>query len=361
MISRIDNPGYVAPENDAWRHENSNSKNENDKMSEMVEKKTHWWFVKDGKRKRTLKTSLVVPIPKEPTPKIVVKGPSKEPQQRLVDEPVLDPSEVIQQGADLLKHSLESYLKKNEEVVAQKDQSSSIPTESVKETGPEGVARDDSSEADDESTETELDLTTLGRGKAQLKRKPTKKKGSNEEDTTYTPSVEETKKLRIKRKAVQTGVIPRNVRARKGGATLSKDQGGKKEKHVETSKVLEAEKDQSVEIPKEPEVQSVEVLEVEVQKEACVDNDVEITGVRVSTPPPPPPENLDIPELSQLKKTTLPDMFEGFPNIRGELKDDFILGDDFDMFHDGSIKALEKKVSILEKEKAKAEADRDEL
>ncbi|MFS7946086.1 hypothetical protein Hanom_Chr06g00531901 [Helianthus anomalus] len=31
------------------------------------------------------------------------------------------------------------------------------------------------------------------------------------------------------------------------------------------------------------------------------------------------------------------------------------------MFHDASIKALEKKVSILEKEEAKAEADRDEL
>ncbi|KAM0046268.1 hypothetical protein Hdeb2414_s0009g00314171 [Helianthus debilis subsp. tardiflorus] len=373
MICRIDNPAYVAPENDAWRHENCNSENEDDKMNEMVEKKTRWWFVKDGKRKRTPKTSHVVPIPKEHTPKIC-KGysergrPSKESQQRLVDELVLDPSEVIQQGANLLKHSLECYLKKNEEVAAQKEHSSSIPTESVKETEPEGVARDDSCEADDESTETDSkhDLTTLGRGKAQLKRKPTKKKkGSDEEDTTYTPSVEETKKLRIKRKAVQTGVIPRNVRAKKGGATLSTDQGGKKENHIEISKVLEAEKDQSVEIPKEPEVQSVEVPEVEVQKEADDDDDVEITGVRVSTPPPPPPvpppENLDIPESSQPKKTTLPDMFEGFPNIRGELKDDFILGDDFDMFHDGSIKALEKKVSILEKEKAKAEADRDEL
>ncbi|MFS7966121.1 hypothetical protein Hanom_Chr09g00770161 [Helianthus anomalus] len=54
-------------------------------------------------------------------------------------------------------------------------------------------------------------------------------------------------------------------------------------------------------------------------------------------------------------------MFEGFPNIRCELKDDFVLGEDFDMFHDALVKALEKKVSILEKEKAKAEADRDEL
>ncbi|KAF5777856.1 hypothetical protein HanXRQr2_Chr12g0540631 [Helianthus annuus] len=68
MICSIDNPAYVAPENDAWRHDNSNSENEDDKMSEMVEKKLLYWFVKDGKRKRTPKTSPIVSIPKEPTP-----------------------------------------------------------------------------------------------------------------------------------------------------------------------------------------------------------------------------------------------------------------------------------------------------
>ncbi|KAJ0719325.1 hypothetical protein HanRHA438_Chr08g0352201 [Helianthus annuus] len=74
MICKIDNPAYVAPENDARRHENSNSENEDIKMNEMVEKKLRYWFVKDGKRKRTPKTSPAVSIPKEPTPKIVVKG-----------------------------------------------------------------------------------------------------------------------------------------------------------------------------------------------------------------------------------------------------------------------------------------------
>ncbi|KAJ0783633.1 hypothetical protein HanLR1_Chr01g0022611 [Helianthus annuus] len=54
-------------------------------------------------------------------------------------------------------------------------------------------------------------------------------------------------------------------------------------------------------------------------------------------------------------------MFEGFPNIRGELKDDFILGDEFDMFNNAAVKTLEKKVSKLEKEKSKAEAERDVL
>ncbi|MFS7976570.1 hypothetical protein Hanom_Chr10g00894001 [Helianthus anomalus] len=188
----------------------------------------------------------------------------------------------------------------------------------------------------------------LGRGKAQLKKKPTKKKkGSDEEDSTYTPSVEEIKKLRKKRKAVQTGVIPRNVRAKKGGATLPKDQGGKKEKHVETSKVLKAEKDPSVEIPKELEVQSIEVPEVEAQKNVF---DADYVEVRDATPSPPAKDQTipEIGESSQQKKIVLPDMFEGFPNVSGEYKDDFVIGDNVDMFNNAAVKALEKKVSVLE-------------
>ncbi|MFS7930572.1 hypothetical protein Hanom_Chr04g00345861 [Helianthus anomalus] len=44
MICRINNLAYVAPENDAWRHENSNSENEDEKINQMVEKKTRWWL-----------------------------------------------------------------------------------------------------------------------------------------------------------------------------------------------------------------------------------------------------------------------------------------------------------------------------
>ncbi|KAJ0752680.1 hypothetical protein HanPI659440_Chr09g0327121 [Helianthus annuus] len=370
-ICRISNPAYVAPENDKWRHEDNDSKNENDKMSELVEKKTRWWFVKDRKRKRTPKTSPVAFIPKEPAPKIVVKGivkggSLKEPQQILVDEPVLDALEVVQQGADLLKHSLESFLKRNEEVAAQEDQSASVQGESVKDKEPEGVVRDDSSEADSESTETEmeLDLTTLGRGKAQLKKKPTKKqKGSGEEDSTYTPSVDERKKLRIKLKAVQTGVIPRNVRARKGGASVPESQAGKSEKHVASSKVLEAEKIQNVEVPKEPEVQSIP--EVEVQKQAGVSNDyVEITGFKAATPPPPPPQDQPIPEApesSGSKNKDFSNLFGDLPHATGVYKDDLGLDDDFDVFNNAAIKELQKKVDELEKEKVKAEAERDVL
>ncbi|KAM0064463.1 hypothetical protein Hdeb2414_s0003g00103231 [Helianthus debilis subsp. tardiflorus] len=361
MIWKIDNPAYIAPENDAWRYDNSNSENEDDKMNDMVEKKLRYWFVKDEKRKRTPKTSPDVPNPKEPTPKIVVKGPSSESQQKLVDDPVIDPIELIKQGADILKMSYDDYLKKNEEVTAQKDQSASVQVEGDKEKQAEDVVHDDSGDADNESTETEpkIDLTTLGRGKVQLKKKPQKKqKGSDEEDTTYTPTVVKKKKLRIKRNAVQSDVIPRNVSAKKVGASMPESKSGKSEKHVATSQGPEAETVQHVEVPKEPEVQSVENPEAEVQKNVGDDDYVE---VRVSTPPPPPLEIVEVPESSQPRNTVLPDMFEGFPNIRGELKDDFILGDEFGMFHDGSVKALEKKVSMLEKEKIKAEADRDEL
>ncbi|MFS7963402.1 hypothetical protein Hanom_Chr08g00737631 [Helianthus anomalus] len=313
-------------------------------MSLMVEKKTRWWFVRDGKRKRTPKTSPVVSIPK-----IVVKGivkggvirqleflnwPSVEPQQRLVDETVLEPSEVIEQGAGLLKQSLESYLKRNEEVVAQKDQGSSIQAEGVKATEPEGEVQDDSSEDDSEETqsESELDSTTLGRGKAQLKKKPSKrKKASDEEDSSYVP--DEPKKQRAKRKVVQVGVIPRRVQ--------------------------EVEKAHNVEAPKEPEVQNVEVpeVEVEVQKKTRGDDDyVEITGYKAATPPLPHPQ--DQPESSHPKDTTFDYLFEGLPTATGIYKED-IPEDDYDMFNNEVVKELLKKV--VDREKAKAEKERDVL
>ncbi|KAJ0580787.1 hypothetical protein HanRHA438_Chr04g0172131 [Helianthus annuus] len=74
MICKIVNPNYVAPENNAWRHENSNSEDETDRLNGMHEKKLRYWFVKDGKRKKTPKASPTVTVPKVSTPKIVVKG-----------------------------------------------------------------------------------------------------------------------------------------------------------------------------------------------------------------------------------------------------------------------------------------------
>ncbi|KAJ0752521.1 hypothetical protein HanPI659440_Chr09g0325291 [Helianthus annuus] len=74
MICKIDNPAYVAPKNDAWRHDNSNSKDETDRLRDMVEKKLRYWFVREGKRKRKPKSSPAVSAAIVVTPKIVVMG-----------------------------------------------------------------------------------------------------------------------------------------------------------------------------------------------------------------------------------------------------------------------------------------------
>ncbi|KAM0043257.1 hypothetical protein Hdeb2414_s0010g00339141 [Helianthus debilis subsp. tardiflorus] len=62
LICAMKDKAYLAPEDDKWRHENSSSDNEDDKMSNLIEKKTRWWCVKDGKRKRTPKSTPVVVI-----------------------------------------------------------------------------------------------------------------------------------------------------------------------------------------------------------------------------------------------------------------------------------------------------------
>ncbi|MFS7978330.1 hypothetical protein Hanom_Chr10g00914251 [Helianthus anomalus] len=201
MICRIKDPKYVAPENEKWRHDNNDSDNEDEKMNGMSEKKTRWWCV---------------------------KGSSGVPQQRLIDETTIELSVAIEQGVGLLKETFKSYLKKNEEVAAKQDQGSSTHVEKVTRVEPEIEAQGSSREDDSEATqfESELDPTTLGRGKAQLKKKPLKKKkGSGEEDSPYDP--EKSKKQRRKRKAVQAGFSPRNVRAKKAGAEPSKEMGGK--------------------------------------------------------------------------------------------------------------------------------------
>ncbi|KAJ0605164.1 hypothetical protein HanHA300_Chr02g0059941 [Helianthus annuus] len=120
LICALKDKAYVALEDDKWRHEDSNSDNEDDKMSELVEKKTRWWCVRDGKRKRTPKSTPVV-VPKETD-----KGSSGEPQRRLIDETVIEPSEVIRQGNESLKQTLEDYFKKNEEATAKQTQKSGV-------------------------------------------------------------------------------------------------------------------------------------------------------------------------------------------------------------------------------------------
>ncbi|KAM0070809.1 hypothetical protein Hdeb2414_s0001g00017561 [Helianthus debilis subsp. tardiflorus] len=393
MICKIENPNNVAPENDAWRHENCNSEDETDSLSGMHEKKLRCWFVKDGKRKRTLKASPTVTAPKVTTPKIVVKEPAKKKSTpTLVDEPVIDPTELVQQGVDLMKETLDDIIKINEDAKAAKankdvaqvasvekvieSSAKNVGGERLKEKDAEGVAHTESSDAADDSsdTESEIDKSNIGVGKITLKKKPQKKKkDSDEEDKTYIPTPQADKKKGVlKQKAKPQGVISRRVRSRKGSTSVHEIQSGKSEKHVVTSKGPEADKDQNVETSEVQQVQSVPEVEVEkvdkpeVEKKGNDDDDeVVLTRERVSTPPPPP-ENptIHIPddsEQSRPKKITPPSLFEGFPNVPGDFTDDILPDEDYDMFHDAKIKDLSKKVSLLEKEKAKAEADRDEL
>ncbi|KAJ0922396.1 putative transcription factor bZIP family [Helianthus annuus] len=345
MICRIKDKAYVAPENDKWRHDDSNSDNEDSKMNEMVEKKTRWWHVRDGKRKRTPKSSPAVVIPKEGE-----KGSSGEPQQKLIDETVLEPSVVIEQGADLLKQSLESYLKKNEEIAAQQAQGTSVHAEKVTRVQPETEALRSSSDGDSEATQSESELIpeTVGKGKVQLKKRPSKKqKGSDEEDSPYDP--EKSKRQRKKRKAAPVGIIPRNVRSKKSGAETQKDKEGKAAQHVQK------EKSPSVDVPKEPEVKTKEVPVV-VTKEKT-DDEVEITGFRAASPKP---AQQDIPESSHQKVEDFKFDFDNIGPVTGIFSEDMPEGES-DMFNDQAVKELIKKVKEVEKEKAKAEEERDML
>ncbi|XP_022040136.1 glutamic acid-rich protein-like [Helianthus annuus] len=295
MICRIKDKAYVAPENDKWRHDDSNSDNEDSKMNEMVEKKTRWWHVRDGKRKRTPRSSPAVVIPKE-------------------GEKVLEPSVVIEQGADLLKQSLESYLKKNEEIAAQQAQGTSVHAEKVTRVQPETKDQSDSSNGDSEATQSESELIpeTLGRGKAQLKKRLSKKqKGSDEEDSPYDPEkVKETKK-------------------ETKGAETQKDKEGKAAQHVQK------EKSPSVDVPKE----------------------LEITGFRAASPKPVQQE---IPQSSHQKVEDFNFDFDNIGPVTGIFSEDMPEGES-DMFNDQAVKELIKKVKELEKEKAKAEKERNML
>ncbi|KAM0063900.1 hypothetical protein Hdeb2414_s0003g00096331 [Helianthus debilis subsp. tardiflorus] len=257
LICAIKDKAYVAPEDDKWRHENSNSENEDEKMSELVEKKTRWWCIKDGKRKRTPESTPVV-VPKE-----TEKGSSGEPQRRLIDETVIEPSVVIEQGNESLKQTLEDYFNKNEEAAAKQAQKS---------VAQEDETRKSSSDEDSEATQSESELVaeSMGKGKVQLKKRSLKKrKDSDEEDSPYEP--DQSKKNIKKRKAAPTGVIPRNVRARKSSAESQKELEGKKKQD-------DIEKSPTAEIPKE--IPSVETKKIDD------DDYVEITGVRIASPKP---------------------------------------------------------------------------
>ncbi|XP_021974967.1 FK506-binding protein 5-like [Helianthus annuus] len=327
MICRIKDKKYVAPENDKWRHDNRDSDNEDSKMNEMVEKKTRWWFVRDGKRKRTPKSSPAVVIPKDGEKGIVKGGALRQ----------LDHIWVFWRA-----------IAENEEVAAQQAQGTSAHAEKATRVESETEAQSD---GDSEATQSESELIpeTLGRGKAQLKKRPSKKqRGSDEEDSPYDP--EKSKKKRKKRKAAPVGVIPRNVRSKKSGAESQKDKEGKAVQHVQK------EKSPSVDVPKEPEAKTKEVPVVGTKERTGDDDYVKITGFKAASPKS---AQQDIPSSSHQKEEDFNFDFDNIGPATGIFSED--LPGESDMFNDKAVKELIQKVNKLEKEKAKAELERDVL
>ncbi|KAM0035874.1 putative transcription factor bZIP family [Helianthus debilis subsp. tardiflorus] len=410
----IAKPNYEAPENDHWRYEESISEDESERFWGMVGKRLKFWYEKDEKkRKRTPKIS-----PKVVTPKSVIKGKigkqelqkrlvdysfeyysnvvnvcieepaKKKSPPKLVDEPMIDPTELIKQGADLLNMSFDQYIKHTADEAAAKAQGSNVEKEAetstknvevecVKEKEVEGVVHTDSSATESDIDPTMIAPTSYISGKQKLKTSPKKKKDSNEEDSTYIPTLDEKKKLRRKRKAHPTDVIPRSVRARKGATTVPEVQSVQMpevqsvkapevERHDETTKGPEVEKVQSVEKPEVESKKAPKRLEYERVEKIVQEEEVEFMGERQSTPPPPPPINPTIhihddpKDTSQQKKDTTLSSSHRFLRVQGEYPDDLPEGG-FDIFNERKINVLTKKVSLLEKAKAKAETQRDEL
>ncbi|KAJ0794828.1 hypothetical protein HanPI659440_Chr04g0143521 [Helianthus annuus] len=232
-FGKIKKANYVAPEGDQWRHANSNSEDETDRLKDMVEKKLRFWYVKDEKkRKRT---------PKVSTPKVVIKGKrgSQEASERfvdtsfeynsnninvcvaestkrksppgLVDESVILPTDLIKDGADLLKMSFAEYEKrsaaagaeivnvevqKTAENVEKTAENIEAAGEGVKETHVEGLVYTDSSATEsDEIDPTKIAPTSYVSGKQKFKGSPKKKKASDEEDATYEPTPKRRRKF----------------------------------------------------------------------------------------------------------------------------------------------------------------------
>ncbi|MFS7912558.1 hypothetical protein Hanom_Chr02g00131341 [Helianthus anomalus] len=134
----------------------------------------------------------------------------------LIDENVIPPPEIIQQGVDLLNVSFEDYLEHSKAAkVAAHDQSSNVEKEAeastknfggegLKETFVEGVVQSDSSVTESDVDPTMIAPMSYVSGKKKHKGTLKKKKDYDEEDSTCIPTPDEKKKLRRKRKSHPT-------------------------------------------------------------------------------------------------------------------------------------------------------------
>ncbi|XP_021979860.1 uncharacterized protein LOC110875981 [Helianthus annuus] len=194
----IEKSDYQAPGDDKWRHDNSDSGTETEKMKLFKHKKTKWWVKLDEKKK---KKTLAPQTPKATTPKAAPKRAPKKKKYppHLIDEP-------------------DAGGKKSGKNI-----------EAVKETFVEGEVHTNSSETESNIDLTQIAPTTAVSGKIRIKGPSRKKKDSDEEDATYVPS--EAKKItkgkgKMKRKAQPTGEVSRRRKVRKITAKVVKDTSG---------------------------------------------------------------------------------------------------------------------------------------
>ncbi|MFS8034934.1 hypothetical protein Hanom_Chr17g01587041 [Helianthus anomalus] len=214
-FAAIEKSDYQALEDDKWRHDNSDSGTENEKMQQFVPKKTRWWVKKDEKQKKRTPTART---PKATTPKAAPKRASKKQKSppHLIDEPDEVSSENVNvTGDDIFNMAFDEYgqiaavqvaqeaeKSKNAEQVGGKNVEAAAGGETVKETLVEGEVHTDSSDTEREIDVTKMAPTTYVSGKFKIKGPSRKKKGSDNEDTTYEPLAVEKKKL-LKRKGLQ--------------------------------------------------------------------------------------------------------------------------------------------------------------
>ncbi|KAJ0547851.1 putative transcription factor BREVIS RADIX domain-containing protein [Helianthus annuus] len=316
-FAAIEKLDYQAPADDKWRHDNSDSGTETEKMQPFEPKKTRWWVKTDDKKKKR--------TPKAATPKA---GPKRAPKKKkspphLVDEPDDVPPENIDVNVAGGDHEI--FLDEIENIIADQDASKVAEKaggekrgkniEAMKETLVEGDVHTDSSDTETDIVVTQLAPTTDVSGKFRMKVPSKKKKNSDDEDATY-DSDAETEKLKKrkgsqKRKAQPTGEIPRRRKVRKT----------------------------TTDIPEQiPEVENVE-MEVPVQSE-CI--------------PEPRSTSKKIPSPTPQGSS------QGFPKVPSNLDGGPTSLDDvgyIPFFNGDKVDELAKKVGELEKAKADTDAE----
>ncbi|KAM0008060.1 hypothetical protein Hdeb2414_s0123g00804061 [Helianthus debilis subsp. tardiflorus] len=213
-FAAIANSYYQAPADDKWRHDNSDSGSETEKMRLYKPKKTMWWVKHDEKKKKKTPTPRT---PKATTRKATPKRASKKKSPpHLIDEPDEVPPEKVNVTSDEVETTAGG-------------EKSGKNIEVVKETFVEGEVHTDSSETESDIDLTQIATTTAVSGKIRMKGPSRRKKDSDEEDATYVPSeVEKITKGRekMKRKAQPTGEVPRRQKIWKTTTKVMKDTSG---------------------------------------------------------------------------------------------------------------------------------------